>query len=94
MEKLKSSFKRRGVFYNEVAREDYKVMYSLSYDEKSVIGYDVCRICVGEPNAFLNKDDVFEFLPSSEQWGSKAWSFCSRDKALVFYNSLKRIEKS
>lgn len=81
---LPLKFKKKGVYYSQIKREGDFAILSLRYAEKGrIVGYDVVTISRYSPEKFNAKfaqlsgeqGDFVECFPSSEQYGSKAWSF-------------------
>lgn len=81
---LPLTFKKKGVHYSQLKREGDIAILSLRYTEKGpVIGFDVIKVREYTPfrdlpengHTVLEKIETVECLQSSEQYGSKAWSF-------------------
>jgi hypothetical protein len=90
--------KSRGCFYTQRHRSDGVALYALSYEQKgAVIGFDVF-IITKEPEArnpwgtgILPEHERF---PSSEEYGSRAWSFTKQSTAMEKFQELESTLKS
>lgn len=97
---LSTEFKKLGVLYKQVKREKYCAIYSLSYtdDVEHIIGFDVVAVQSYTPDYespfFANRTgekwESIETYPTSESFGSKAWSFDSLEDAEKKFEELTR----
>jgi hypothetical protein len=100
---LPIEFTKSGIYYKQVKRENDVAIYSLActLDVSRKIGFDCIKVQSYAPDYespfFANrrgqKWDIVETYPTSESFGTKAWSFDTIVKAEeLFQNLTKRIE--
>lgn len=95
IEQLPVRFKRKGFVYEQVCRNQEKVLYRQSMNGKT-IAFELFRIKIQKPTEFngiiLKEKEMF---PSDEAFGSWAWSlqFMSEEKAIQRYNDLQPISR-
>ena len=99
MEKLKDSFTKHGTAYNFIKRSEATnpngapvAMYSLSYDEGQIVGYDVFEIKIQKPVVFQTPKGPISYpekesFPSSEMYGHYAFSYNTIERANEMFDN-------
>ncbi|MFW6272681.1 MAG: hypothetical protein ACOC2U_02740 [bacterium] len=79
---LQTHFKKYNTYYSLVKREKDVAIFSLSYDQKNIVGYDTV-IVQKNPQFEINGNIIpaKEAIPSAEMWGKKGWSWKTLDAA-------------
>lgn len=95
MKPLAKEFRKYGMVYRFVERQQDIAIYSLALKEKPdvIVGHDT--VIVQWHNGYEiagNKIPPAECYPSSEMWGSKAWSFNKLETAKNKMNELLNRE--
>jgi hypothetical protein len=98
METLKEAFKKNGLYFRMIDRNDRYVLYELTYKDKigsEVVGYEVDRIRINKAGyRFGQHFPESESLPSNDQFGmdgseltrSKAFFPADIDRAKKYLN--------
>ena len=84
-------FNKYGYTFQLLAREAKKAIYAQSYNDH-IVAYEIIKIRVRPPryNAFMKRiEPEREVYPSSEQWGTKGWTYKTWKIALEKYNNMK-----
>lgn len=91
MRPLKTEFKKNGVQYTLIERNEKVALFSLDF---GVSGYEVSVICQQqEKELFGNKIEAAEIIASNEQFGadgSKAFSSSGFNRAQQYYKDISR----
>ncbi len=90
---LPSEFERFGFSFRQVHRTPVGAVYEVRLGELGSIAYEVVR-----PNISKQRNvegtwtpcSPYEAYPSSEQWGSRGWTFVSKDDALEKCETIKK----
>jgi hypothetical protein len=84
---LPESYKKNGFIYDLVARTEHVAMYGQNDAENGhFVAYEVCRILRHDGRTIgASYVPPAEFLPSSEQWGSQAWTLTDERAAHAKY---------
>jgi hypothetical protein len=89
MQLIPLEYKKNGFTYNLNYRDDLVAIYSQS-DEGRRVAFEVCEIIqapAGE--VFGNWVEAREKLPSSEQWGTKAFTVHTLEEAILKKDELR-----
>jgi len=85
MRTIPAAYNKGGSQYTLLARTATVATYEQRQDGR-ICGYEVCHI-INRPNSSRNMggtivwSEAGEYLPSTEQWGSKAWTHGSPEAA-------------
>jgi len=94
MKRLKEHFKKNGLAYSLIQRNDVAALYGVSGNyTNNILHYEVCRIHIRS-----DKYGIREVLPTNEQFGREgSQAILDKDQAIQCFNkltaSLKSIEE-
>src|ERR1035437_6361182 len=94
MKILKTSFKKRGWLFRQIRRKGRIACFEVKEGNKLSRSYEVIRI--GSHNGFILagiKLEASETYPSSNSWGSEAWTVLTKEKALQKFEELVSLKK-
>lgn len=78
MKPVEKSFNKAGYTFSEVYREGNLAIYSQTKrGEETPIAWEVVRIKVRDPKAFLEETEPVEVYPPNERWGLDGWTLFS-----------------
>lgn len=81
MEALQAEYRKNGYNYSQVYRDDMVAIYE-QRDKDRLIAYEVCEIITAEAGEVFGKMiGEREKLPSTEQWGKKAFTVRTLEQA-------------
>ena len=89
---LEKKFERYGFSYRQIHRTPSAAMYEVRIGEDGALAYEVVKPVIAKQR---NMDGSwipcppYECYPSSEQWGSRGWTYVEADKALMKCESIK-----
>jgi hypothetical protein len=90
IKKLSPIIKKNGFLYEEIKRNDEKCIYSQK-DNGLIIAYEVFKHRLSKPHPKAIEDlknyDKVEIFPSDEEFGSRAWTYPTLEKAEVAFDS-------
>lgn len=90
--RLKSEFDRKEFTYRLIERTDEKCLYVQLLNEIPT-SYEVFLVKTGKRHWMerteLNKDDKIELFPRDEEFGKRAWTYPTLEKAKRAYEGLK-----
>lgn len=92
IKKLPETVRKNGFAYQLVKRDDKKCMYAQHNGMGRVIAYEVFKTKLGSPHPKALEDvknyDKVERFPGDEEFGVRAWTYCSLEKAEESYSSI------
>ncbi len=97
--KLRQSFSKNGIRYNLIERREHSAVFSGSMAGR-VVTFEAISIRVAyDDGKYTNKPHFFERYPSSEEWGTRAWSYTKIEPAIARMvtedrNERERLEAS
>lgn len=94
MQQLPLSFKKPGYVYAQIQRSDKAAIYQQADDETGqVYGYEVMQIQIAKEAVVFGKQyPEREVMPSTAEWGSKAFTCWTLDRAKELFNQLNIVK--
>ena len=92
---LEVDFMRQGYYYEQVQRNNYSALYAQKLGSK-IIAYEAIKIRIAKAGlAFGKWQEEREIYPSSESWGSLAFTIPSNqlERAIDIYEKISEAEK-
>jgi hypothetical protein len=88
IKKLEDEYFVNNIQWKILKRTDTKFIAERVFGGRS---YEVCMILIRKPSKFFKEDmtlEGIEVIPSNEQFGSKGWSFTTKELAFDCYDRL------
>lgn len=90
IKKLQSIIKKNGYKYHLVKRDEHKAIYAQHGDK--IYAYEVFKTKLAKPHPKSENDcamyDKVEIFPSDEEFGIRAWTYKTIEKANERYEGL------
>lgn len=88
--KLKDEVRKNGFDYKLIKRDDEKCIYA-QYNDGLIIAYEIFKTKNSKPHPKSLEDiknyDFVETFPTDEEFGVRAWTYPTLDKALLAFDS-------
>ena len=90
IKKLKDEVRKNGFTYKVIKRNNDMCMYA-QHDNNLIVAYEVFKIKTCKPHPKAAEDllnfDMVESFPSDEEFGVRAWTYPSLEKAQLAFDS-------
>ena len=88
---LAKEFDKFGFAFRQVHRTPKAAVYEVKPVDGGAIAFEVVKPCISKQriiNGSWTECPPYEVYPSSEQWGSRGWTYVEEDKALMKCESI------